>query len=356
MPIKKDFLIEKLNVLNDLRSNNLTLQELRFFSIYLAKINARDITTRTIMFSLSDFQRIMELGRLNLVNMRNAFSGLLCKIVHKPLETGGFMSFQLFKTITLLQTKENDWFVEIDAHDDALPLMFEFKERYFTYELWNALRLKSTNQLRMYEILKQYEKTGERILPVQELKELLGINANDYARYGDFKTHVLTVCQRALAEYTDIKYTFEPTGKKGKGGKVLTLKFTIEKNTDYTDRISLNEFIDRQTVTDDSIATGTEASLEERKRSSLSDIFSREIYPFLAEACENEFNQEEIQVLYNLAVQIIPYKNGRNAAQLEIYNYLKRKYDELQWRAGMTKISSRMGYIKKIIEADVNAG
>ena len=32
--------------------------------------------------------------------------------------------------------------MEINASDDALPLMFDFKNRYFKYELWNALRLK----------------------------------------------------------------------------------------------------------------------------------------------------------------------------------------------------------------------
>ena len=47
-------------------------------------------------------------------------------------------------------------FYEIDAHDRALPLMFDFKNKYFKYELWNALRLKSPNQVRMYEILKQW--------------------------------------------------------------------------------------------------------------------------------------------------------------------------------------------------------
>ena len=47
--------------------------------------------------------------------------------------------------------------------------------KYFKYELWNALCLKSLNQIRMYEILKQYEGLGRRELSVQSLRELLGI-------------------------------------------------------------------------------------------------------------------------------------------------------------------------------------
>ena len=66
MPIDKNNLIEKRNVLNEIRKNSMSLQELRFFSIYLSKINARDVSTRQVFFPLEDFQRIMEFGRLNI--------------------------------------------------------------------------------------------------------------------------------------------------------------------------------------------------------------------------------------------------------------------------------------------------
>ena len=52
-------IVQKRNVLNELRANNLTLQELRFFSIYLSKINPRDTSTRIVRFKLSEFQKIM---------------------------------------------------------------------------------------------------------------------------------------------------------------------------------------------------------------------------------------------------------------------------------------------------------
>ena len=341
MTLEDDFLIEKRNVLNELRSNNLTLQELRFFSIYMAKINARDISTRVVRFTLQDYQRIMELGKPNLSHIKDSISNLLCKVVSIPLETGGAKLFQLFKVGLFTQNDDGEWYVEIDAHDDMLPLIFQFREKYFTYELWNALRLKSTNQLRMYEILKQFEYAGERVISIKHLKELLGIDAKEYPRYTDFKTHVLDVCQKALEKYTDLRYEFEPAGKKGKGGKILSIKFNIYKNKDYKDQLSLSEFIAQQNIDNDDDNDDL--------------IQEDENYIFLAEACNNEFSQTEIQVLYNLAVKIIPYKTGQNV-QLEIYNYLKRKYDELNWRAGMKQIKKRFGYLKKLIEIDLVEG
>ena len=339
MTLEEDYVIEKRNILNELRSNNLTLQELRFFSIYMAKINARDLTTRSVRFSLQDYQRIMELGKPNLSYIKDTIADLLCKVVTIPLETGGVKLFQLFKVGVFTQNEEGEWYIEIDAHDDMLPLIFQFKEKYFTYELWNALRLKSTNQLRMYEILKQYEYAGERIISIRSLKDLLGIDAKDYPRYTDFKMHVLEVCQKALEEYTDLKYEFEPAGKKGKGGKVLNIKFRISKNENYKDQLSLSEFIAQQDINSDE-----DEQDSEQEDSNLS---------FLTDACENEFSQAEIQILYNLAIKIIPYKAGQSN-QLEIYNYLKRKYDELNWRASTSKIKKRFGYLKKLIEIDLS--
>ena len=133
-------IVQKRNVLNDLRSNNMTIQELRFFSIYLSKINQKDISTRCVRFPIEDFQRIMGFGKLNLGQLRASTDSLLCKLVHIPDENGkGMRTFQLFKECHIFQDTDEKWYMEIDAHDKALPLMFDFKDRYFKYELWNAL-------------------------------------------------------------------------------------------------------------------------------------------------------------------------------------------------------------------------
>jgi len=95
----------------------------------------------------------------------------------------------------------------------------------------------------MYEILKQYERIGERVIPVVELKNLLGIEPSEYPRYGDFRRWVLDSCQAALSENTDIAFTYEPFGRKGRGGKIMQLRFIIQKNEGFIDPVSLVEFI-----------------------------------------------------------------------------------------------------------------
>ena len=245
-------IVEKRNILNEIRQKNMTLQQLRFFSIYLAKINARDLSTRVVRFPLSDFQKIMGIGRMNIQHFKEAADSLLLNAVHIPNAKGGMDAFTLFRKCSLFQDKKGEWVVEINANDEALPLMFDFKSHYFTYELWNALRLKSTNQLRMYEILKQYERIGKREIAVSELRVLLGIEPKEYTVWNNFKVKVLDSCQEALAKHTDICYTYEK-GESGVGGKWLSIIFHITKNKNYVDPLSLKDFIDVQQVRSDAL-------------------------------------------------------------------------------------------------------
>jgi len=350
--LKQNHVIQKRNVLNEIRSNSMTLQELRFFSIYLSKIDKdRPDETRAVRFPLSDFQAIMELNsRVKIDYMKNVTAHLLRQIVSIRDETdGGYLQFQIFKRCRVSQDDVDEWYVEIDAHDDALPLMFEFKNKYFTYKLWNALRLKSTNQLRMYEILKQYQTAGYRILKVDDLKELLGIGKNEYSRFNDFKKCVIDICQEALAEHTDIKFTYEPYGKKGLGGKILQLKFIIEKNEKHDDPLALDDFIDIQKSTDsDDVIDVWSMDADDIDPDTLSRYEERLI--FFRGAVGGEFTKEQMVVLCDLIAERMPQIFNDDTM---CYDHIQRKYNKVKLKASRGEIRhSNFGYLKSIIGND----
>ena len=344
--LKNHYLVEKRNVLNEIRSNSMTLQELRFFSIYLSKINQRDINTRVVRFSLDDFQTIMELNsNLKIPYIKSVTNSLLSKVVNVPNpETGGYKGFQLFKECEVETDENGEWYVQIDAHDLALPLLFEFKNKYFTYKLWNALRLKSSNQLRMYEILKQYQTLGYRVLKVEELRSLLGIAKDEYPRFGDFKTYVLNACQRALQEYTDIKFTFEPHEKRGKGSKVVSIKFTILENEDYTDQLTLSEFIEEKKL---------EASADDDIGDENGDTGSpySDRINFLMGACNDEFTYIQVVTLNDKMRDCMPCEEFK--MQTLCYHYLKNRYNEMVRHAEKDGVRNRFGYVKSLIGKDI---
>jgi len=134
-----------------------------------------------------------------------------------------------------------------------------------------------------------------------------------------------------LAEYTDIKYTYEPYGKRGQGGKVLYLRFFIEKNE--VEQITLPEFIEQHTADDNS---------------ELSD-FDKKIM-FLSDACDNEFSTPEIVVFYDLMVEKLPQEIVRE--DLKCYDYLMRKYRYMNMQDSKHKILHRNAYMRSIIGKD----
>ena len=239
---RKRLLVEKRNILNDIISREFTLQELRLFSIYLGHINPRDISSRQVRLTLNQFYKVMDLQPVRTEYLKDVTHNLLTKVICIQTSTGGFDQFQLFKRCKVDKDIYGKWFFEIDAHDDALQLMFDYKRDYFTYELWNVLNCESVNQFRMYEILKEYEWRGERIISVKELKALLGIEEKEYTQWNNFRLRVLNACQKALKDKTDICFTYEPCARSGRGGRIESLKFNIIKNYNYTNKMNLESF------------------------------------------------------------------------------------------------------------------
>jgi len=357
--LKKDFAITTRNVINEIRSKSMTLQELRLFSIYLSKINTMDKETRIVRFPMTEFQSIMELKQINISYVKDVARNLIKKEIEIPRENGGFTLFHLFSVFDVNTDENGEWYIEIDAHDRAMPLLFDFREKFFKYRLWNALNLKSKNQLRMYEILKQYEGVGYRIISIKDLKGLLGIGEDEHIQYRNFRRDVIEVCREAIAAHTDIIFTYEVHKRTGRGGKIQSLKFTIIKNKAHKDRLGLERFVDlsAHNVIDGAYG-GEEATAPPRVN--LNDITPDEAIEMrdegkitrrdetiinLRDVMNNEFTFEQTQELYDRVIVGLPVLRDNDLIHhfMAKYNYAKRVESE----GSITK--SVYAYVRSII-------
>ena len=238
--------IERSNVLNEMRTP-LNLTEMRLLLVYQSKINARNIDTIRVTFTLESFQKIMDINNVDISALKRNMKKISQRSVEIPYKKG-FQFVPLYQRCGMYQNSNGEWCIDLECNQEILPYMFEMKKNYFKYQLWNSIKLTSLNQIRMYEILKQYEKIGKRKILVEELKPMLGISTKQYTQYRDFKRYVLDVCQKALEANTDIKYTYETL--KGAKGKVLSIVFTITKNENFKDDLKLKEFIKQEDLDD----------------------------------------------------------------------------------------------------------
>ena len=358
--------VEKSNPLNEIRNTRMTPTQQRLFLIYLSKINPRKYEeTREVAFKLEEYTKIMEHKQMNttrLIKSAEELLGLTVRYWDKdgtlnPDGYKGIVISQLFKRFRLYKNEEQDeWYVSINCHDDAKKLMFDLKH-YFQYQLWNILPLASTNQQRMYELLKQYEKAGERIVSLKDLREWLWIKSEEYPRWQNFKVRVLDSAQEALLRYTDIKFTWDVAERKGRGGSITKIRFVIEKNDDYVRQYTIEEFMDEYGTIE---FEGEPEAFERTEAHELEDdgdggqerkvSLYQERIEFLSDACGNEFGEEEIKVLYDLMMEHEPQIISDTR---ECFRYLQKLYNYMGMHDKKREIKSRFAYIKSLIGKEI---
>lgn len=148
-----------------------------------------------------------------------------------------------------IQVSENKWklipwfsYFEYDngaitcRFDKSLkPYLLELKERFVVSDLRMLLPMRSSYSKRMYMLLKEYQKIGERSFRVSELQDLLKSPKSHIDRYNKFKSAVLEQAVKDINKYTDLEVDFTEIKL---GRKVNKVKYTIGKNM-----VSLKEFI-----------------------------------------------------------------------------------------------------------------
>lgn len=111
------------------------------------------------------------------------------------------------------------------------PYLLSIKEAYTKYKLGYVIHFTGAHSFRFYELMKQYEKIGERTITIEEIRELLMLEENKYTKYNHLKTRVIQKAIEEINKYSDIKVELEKEEKEGK--RVVGLVFSINKN-DYT--------------------------------------------------------------------------------------------------------------------------
>ena len=117
--------------------------------------------------------------------------------------------------------------VELRFDPNMRPFLLQLKNRFTNYHLSNVVQLKSQFSIRIYELLKQYEKIGKRAFGLYDLRSILGIDENQYYQYTDFRRRVILAAQIELEEKTDICFTFKETRASK---KVDVITFFIRAN------------------------------------------------------------------------------------------------------------------------------
>ena len=207
---------------------SLTLQEKRIILWLTSQIRKDDEDFNEHTLSVKDFMSLLELtGNANYKELQKITLGLMKKVlvIKEPDEK---ITTQV-SWLNCAKYEEKKGIVTLSFSPKMRPFLLNLKKAFTAISMTDLMQFSSIHAIRIYELLKQYERIGERVLDIEEIKKCCGVEGK-LKQYIHFKTKLLLIAQREINTKSDIKFEFEPVKH---GRKFVAIKFTVSKNMAY---------------------------------------------------------------------------------------------------------------------------
>jgi plasmid replication initiation protein len=210
---------------------SLTLQEKKVILWLTSRIQQNDKDFKQHTLTVREFMNLVDLkGQANYKELQKITLGLIKKvlIIKEPDE-------QITTQVSWLNSaryEEGEGFIRLSFAPEMHPFLLNLKNRFTTLDITDLMQFSSIHAIRIYELLKQYQDIGERVLSVDEIKECCGVKSK-FKNYPDFERYIILLAQREINEKSDIYIDF---ARMKTSRKITGIKFIITKNKAYEER------------------------------------------------------------------------------------------------------------------------
>lgn len=128
-----------------------------------------------------------------------------------------------FRWISGVEYHDGEGKVTLGFSPQIAPYLTMLHARFTSYELKQVSRLGSAYAIRLYELLKQFNSTGERTLSIERLRQRLEL-VDVYPRFYDLKRWVIEPAMKEINANTDLQVEWDA---ERKGRKVVGLYFVF---------------------------------------------------------------------------------------------------------------------------------
>lgn len=198
---------------------DLNTTETRLFLAMLACIKRNDDSFVKCELSVRD---ILDHGSSqNYGHVRKVLEKFASRFITiETLDTGGKrMKQRTYSAIPLLARAdyvEGEGQIVLRFNDELHDYLLELHDNFTKAQLTELMKLKSATSYRIYWLLREYAAFGKRVIPLDELKAILGLSEG-YDRFNNFRARVLERAKEELAE-TDLPFTYSTISK----GRLVT--------------------------------------------------------------------------------------------------------------------------------------
>ena len=259
-------LIKKANNLVESRYK-FDIWETRFFLSVLTQIRRDDTEFQVYRIWYKDVIKAFGLKSGDSYgSLREGAKGLMGKSVQVNYEADGVKrkaELHLVRKIDYLQEGqkhvENHEYIDVTIEQEMKPLLLQLKNNFTAYDMRNVIKL-GVYSVRLYELLKQYESIGWRMMKVDEMKSMFQVEEL-YKLFGDFYRWVIAPAEKEINDHTDLLILRVEKIKEGR--RVVALRFTFRTKT--ADELNKVRGIPLQNTLFDGLPEPDDERVEERE-------------------------------------------------------------------------------------------
>jgi plasmid replication initiation protein len=222
---------------------NLSLGEQRLILAMIAKIQPDDEDFKPYRISIGELADFLGVAKGSAYHECKKITKSLLGRVLEITESG-----RLLQTGWVSSADYIDGTGMVNLSFDPLlkPYLLQLKGNFTSCKFEMLLSFKSQYTMRMYTLLKQYDRLKEREIELCQLREMLGLRNTQYEYYNDFKRTILEPSQKELAGKADFYFEFDEIKYGRRVGAIrfrIIPKNVIESTSDKKQEKLISELV-----------------------------------------------------------------------------------------------------------------
>lgn len=224
-------------------SYSFTVLEQKLIRLLASMIKKDDDNFKEYEFKATDLSKILNVHQKNIyMELDKITNKLMARYI--KIKNDDSQKFKKRHLIKIADFENGILTMKIDEDMKEFYLSLNW---YTKYQLKNIMQFKSSYSFRLYELLKQYEKLGNRLITIDDLRSVLDIDTSQYPKYANLKQKVINVAVTEINSKTDL-YINPDFEEIKTGRKVTSIKFSIRQNKTSKNEIAVTEEQKTETI------------------------------------------------------------------------------------------------------------
>lgn len=216
---------------------NLSLGEQRLILSMIAKIQPDDEDFKPYRVSIGQLADFLCVAKGSAYHECKKITKSLLARVLEITETGRLLQTHWVSSADYI---DGTGIVNLSFDPLLKPYLLQLKGNFTSCKFEMLLRFKSQYTMRMYTLLKQYNRLKEREIELGLLREMLGLRNDQYKLYANFKSDLLKQVQNELKDKSDLYFEFDEIKHGRSIGAIRFRIFTKKPIESTSDKVLVN--------------------------------------------------------------------------------------------------------------------